>query len=146
MEEDGIYSRFEDVNDVVFIQYRLAVNDDFRAFDRNNFTSAFVYKVFSPSADYATCDLAANHLLKVGLVDRNLFCKIKEQQDVLIVSITDGTEQRCYRQLLLTINVSIHHAVDIRCKLNPASLERNNTSTVKLRTIGVNTRSEEYTW
>ena len=74
----------------------------------------------------------------------NLLSEIEDLKNVLIALITDGTEKSCYRQLLLTVNVCEHDIVDVSSKLNPRTLERNDTSTVQCGTVSMHTLTKEH--
>ena len=56
----------------------------------------------------------------------------------------DGTQQRRHGQLLLTVNVGIHHVVDVRGKLNPRTLERDDTGRIEHATVGMHALAEEH--
>ena len=74
----------------------------------------------------------------------HLLCEVENLQDVLVVLKPYGTEQCRDGQLLLTVDVRIHDVVDVRCELNPASLEGDDAGRVEQRAIGMNTAAEEY--
>ena len=59
--------------------------------------------------------------------------------------ITDSAKHRRDGQLLLTVDVSKHHVVDIRRELDPRTLERDDTCAIKHRTIGMLALAEEHT-
>ena len=49
----------------------------------------------------------------------------------------------CNGQFLLTVDVGIHHIVDVSCKLDPRTAERDDTGRVEFGTVGVGALSEE---
>ena len=65
-------------------------------------------------------------------------------KNVLIILKTDGSQQSGNRQFLLTVNVSVHDVVDVSGKLNPRTLERDDTGRIKFGTIGMYALTEEY--
>ena len=83
--------------------------------------------------------------VEISLVDLDLLSQIKNLKDITVILIADSTEQSSHRQLLLTVDVSIHHIVNVRSKLNPATLERDDTRRIQLSTIRVYTRTKEDT-
>ena len=46
-------------------------------------------------------------------------------------------------KLLLTVDVGIHHVVDVRCKFDPRTLERNDTRRIEFRTVGMHALSKK---
>ena len=66
-------------------------------------------------------------------------------QDVAVVFVADGTQKRGYGQLLLTIDVGIHHVVDVGSELNPRSFEGDDTCRIEHCSVGMHALTEEYT-
>ena len=93
VQQDGVYTRLEDVVDVVFIQHGFTFYDDFRTLDGNNFTSVFVYEVFYPSTHNATGNFSTNNFLENLAIDFYFFCKVEKKENVFIVGITNGAQQ-----------------------------------------------------
>ena len=145
MYENRLGTAVENICDIVVGEQGLAVHDDLVTLNRNDFARVFIHEVLNPRLQHTCCQLLAHHLLEVGLVDLDLFGEVEDFEDILIVLETDSTQQRRDRQLLLTVDVSVHHIADVCSKLYPRALERNNTCAVERRTIGVETGTEEHT-
>ena len=90
--------------------------------------------------------MVSSKLFQVLFRNLYLFSKVEKIKNLLICFKTNSTKEGGNWQLLLTVNVSIHYIVDIRRKLNPATLKRYDTCTVKLSAIGVNAATKEHTW
>ena len=65
----------------------------------------------------------ADVLLQILTRSRDFLGVHENLQNVLVLLETDGAQQSGNGQLLLTVDVSVHHIVDVRCKLNPRALE-----------------------
>src|SRR5699024_6832890 len=72
-----------------------------------------------------------------------LFSKVKNFENIFIAFKTYSPEKRGYRQFLLTIDIGIHHTVDIRSKFNPRSFKGNNPGRIEFRSVGVERLSKE---
>ena len=142
--EDGGDSRLEDVLHVGLVDDLLAVDDDFVTLDVDNLSGVLVDEVLVPGLENPGCELASDTFLQICLVDLDLFCKVEDVEDILVTLVADGSEQSGDRQFLLAVDVCIHHVVDVGCKLDPASFERNDTGRVELGAVGVQILSEKY--
>ena len=145
VQENALSSTFQNLRYHLLGDDSLALNDNLRTVDRYYFTSIFVHEVLVPASHHATGNLAAYAGLEVLLVDLYLLGKVEDAQNVLIAFITDGTQQCRNRQFLLTVDISIHYIIYIGRKLNPRTLEWNDTCAVKHSTVGMHTLTEEYT-
>ena len=145
VEENGGSAALDDLEDVVFVENSFTFEENLAAFDRGHFTCCLVDEVFRTGFGDATGQFATDGLFEVGLVDLHFFGQTEKLENILIAFVTDGTEQGGDGQLLLTIDVSVHDTIDVRGKFDPATFERNDARAVELRTVGVNTRSEEHT-
>ena len=119
MDEDRLGTALQDFHHIIIGDLRLAFHDHLITLDRDNLTGILIYEVLVPALQHTGSKFATHVLLEVGLVDLHLLSQIKDLQDLLIRLEADGTEQGCNRQLLLTVDVSIHHVVDVCRKLNP---------------------------
>ena len=119
MHKDGLGTTLQNVHQVVFGNFRLTLHDHLIALDRNHFARIFIDKVLVPTLQHTCSQLAANGFLQSSLVDLYFLREVENLQDVLIILETDGTEQCSNRQLLLTVDVSVHHIINIRGKLYP---------------------------
>ena len=145
VEEHQLYPTLQDTLDIVFIEDGFAFQYDLHTLDGEHFAGVFIDKVFRPGFHHITGQLTTDGLFQVALVHLDFFRQVEERKDILIFLKTNGTKQRGHGQLLLTVDVGIHHVVDVRGKLNPASLERNDARAIQLRAVGVYARSEEHT-
>ena len=145
MHKDGRSTTLKNLVNIVFGNFRLTLHDHLISLNGNHLTGIFIDKVLVPALQHTGCQIAANHLLHVLLVHLHFLCKVKNLKDVLISLEADGTQQCGNGQLLLSVDVSIHHIVDVGSKLNPRTLERNDTGTVKHCTIGMHALTEEHT-
>ena len=145
VQKNGLSTALDNIFDVLLSKFSFAIDDHLITLNRNYLTGIFVNEVLYPRCQYTCSQLTAYSLLQVGLGYLHLIGQIEDLEDLLIGLEADGTQQCGYGQLLLTVDVSIHHIVDVRCELNPRTLERNDTSRVELRTVGVSALTEEYT-
>ena len=106
---------------------RLAVNNHLVTFNGNYFTGIFIYKILNPCFQHTSRQFTSQHLLEVCFGNLYIFCQIKDFKDVPIVFKTDSSQQRSNGQFLFTIDVSIHHIINVCSKLNPRALEWNDT-------------------
>ena len=119
VNENGSGIALENLHHVFFSDFRLTFHDDLVALDRYNFAGILINEVLVPALEHTCSKTLAKIFLKVGLVDLHLFCKVENLKDVLVGLKTDGTQEGSNRQFLLTVDVCIHHIVDVCCKLNP---------------------------
>src|SRR5699024_942238 len=70
--------------------------------------------------------------------------QVEYLQNLLVAFVADGTQQGGDGQFLLTVDVGIHHVVDVRCELYPRPLERDDAGGVELGAVGVHALTEEY--
>ena len=121
-----------------------SVDDDVVTLDAHHLARILVDEILHPARQNARGQLAAHGLLQVGLGHLHLVGQIEDLQNLLVGLESDGAQQRGYRQLLLTVDVGVHHVVDVRRELDPRSLERDDTRRVELRAVGVHALAEEY--
>ena len=126
-------------NDSFTVNYYLVT------FDRNNFTSIFIHKIFCPCFQYTSSQFASNNLFQVSFINLYILSQIENFKNILIIFKSHSSQQSCYRKFLLTVDVRIHHIVDIRSELNPRSFKRDNTSRIQFGTIGMDALTKEYT-
>ncbi len=74
-----------------------------------------------------TCHYTTERIAEIFGSDCHFFGQIEDLKDILVRLHADGTEKSRYREFLLTVDISIHHIVDVCSKLNPAAAERNDT-------------------
>ena len=127
-------------------QHGLAVDNNLITFYGNHFPCIFIYKVFHPRLQHTGGQLSSDSLFQAGLVDLYFFRQIENFQNILVAFKTNRPQQRRNRQFLFTVDVRIHHVVDVGCKFNPRTTERNYSGRIKFCTIGMNALSEKHPW
>ena len=145
MQKDVLNSRFQNFIYMLLFQYGFTIDNNFVTFDRNHLTGIFINEIFNPCFQDTCSQFTAQHFLQICLVNLHIFCKVENLKNIFVVLEADRTQQSSYRQFLLTVNVCVHHVIDVSSKLNPRTFKRNNTSRIKFRTIGMHTLTEEYT-
>ena len=146
MNKDRINTGLEDRVDVVFGNFSLALKDNLIARNSNNLTSILIHKVFVPALKHTSCQSLANEIPAILWGNADFLCKIEYLKNVLVALETDCTKKSRDRQLLLTVNVSVHDIVDVSGKLNPRALKRYDTSTVERCAVGMHTLTKEHAW
>ena len=119
MNEDGRSTAVEDILSVLLGNLRLAFHDHLITLNGSHLTRVLIHEVFRPALQHTGGEMLADDLLHILLCHLHLLSEVEDLEDVLISLETDGTEKRCYRQLLLSVDVSIHHIVDIGGELDP---------------------------
>ena len=144
MQQDILRAWIQDSLDIVAIQYRLTVDDNIVTFNRNHLTGILIYEILHPSLQNTSGQLTSDKLLQVCFRYLNLFRKVEDFKNISIAFKTNSSQKSSYRQFLFTVDVSVHHIVDVRSELDPWPLERDNTCGVQLRSVCVRALSEEY--
>ncbi len=129
----------------LFIDLRLTFDNDLVTLDGYHLGGILVNEILGPGLHYVTCQTTAYHRLLIRRRNLHLLGEVEAVKDILIALETDGTQKSCYRQLLLAVNVSIHHIVNVRRKLDPRAAERNDSCRIEFRTVAVHARAEKYT-
>ena len=119
LEKDSLFVGLEYDVDVLVVKDLSSLDKDLDSFYRGDLSGVFVYEVFELGAEHVVRELAA--LVGVESVpgDGNLVRKVEDVYDVLVGIVSDCSEQGRYGQLFLTVDVSVHHVVDVRRKLDP---------------------------
>ena len=145
MHKNSLGTAFKNIIHIIFCNLCLTFHDDLITLDRNNLTGILIYEVLVPALQDTGCKFTTQRFLESGLVNLYFLCQFENLKDILIILVSDSTKQSGNRQLLLTVNVCIHHIINIRSKLNPRTLERNDTGTVQQCSVGMYVLSEEHT-
>ena len=145
MQEDRLGAAFEDLLHVLLLEDSLAVYDHVVTLDGNHLARILIHEVLDPGRKDACGEFAADGLLEIGLRDLHFVCQVENLEDLLVGLITDGTQQRSDGQLLFTVDVGIHHVVDVRSELYPRALEGDDTRRIEFRAVGVHALAEEHT-
>ena len=143
MEEDALGAALDDPIDVVGLEHRFAVDDHVVTLDGYHFAGVLVDEVLHPGAQYPRGQFAAYRFLEVRTVYLHLVRQVENLQDLLVVLVTDGAQQGRYGELLLTVDVGVHHVVDVRGELDPRPLEGDDAGGVEFGTVGVHALPEE---
>ena len=119
MNKNGLCTALENIQQVLVGNLCLTLHDDLITLNGYNFAGILINEVLVPALQHTCCQLLAYHLLQGCLVNLHLLSEVEDLQDVLIGFEADGTKKSSNRQLLLTVNISIHDIVNVRSKLNP---------------------------
>ena len=125
--ENSFDIEFQDFFNVFFGKLFVAFYYHFGTFHRNDFTGIFVDEVLSPCVDHTGCELLADNLFKVRFGDFNLFGQGENVQNVFVRFETHSTEEGCDGEFLFTVDVGVHHVVDVCSEFHPRAFERNDT-------------------
>ena len=105
--------------DVLLFHNRFTIENNFISLNGYHLTCIFIYEVFHPGFQYTSGQTTTDRPLQSRFADFYFICQIENIQDVTIRFETNGSQQSRYRQLLLSIDVSIHDIVDVRSKFYP---------------------------
>ena len=119
MQQHALRTRLQDDVNHLRRQLLFTLYHNLVTLDRRHLTGIFVHEVLDGRLHHIACQTATHASLQGLTVHLHLFRQVEAVQDVLVALKTDSTEQGRHRQLLLTVDVGIHHLVDIRSKLNP---------------------------
>ena len=144
VQQNRLGAALEDLIDMLLLENRLAIHDHVVSFDGDNLARILVHEVLDPRREHPRSQLAAYGFFEVGLVDLHLVRQVEDFQNLLVGLVTDGTQQRRNGQFLLTVDVSVHHVVDVRSELYPRTLERNDSRRIEFRSVRVHALSEEH--
>ena len=117
--EDGRSTAVEDLLSVLLGNLRFALHDHLITLDGSHLTRVLIHEVLCPALQYTGSQMLTDHLLHILLGHLHFLSEVEDLKNILVSLETDGTEKGCYRQLLLSVDVGIHHIVDIGSKLNP---------------------------
>ena len=145
MKKDSFNTCVDDLLDVFAFQNGFPFDDHIVTFDGNHLTGILIHKIFKPGTDNPCSQFSAEDSFQSCFTDLHFFSEVKYFQDIAVGFITDGTQQSGYRHFLFTVDVSIHHIVDIGRELHPRSSERDDPGRIKLGSVGVSVLSEKYT-
>ena len=145
MNQNILNTWFDNQINVFGFDNGFTVNNNLITFNRYNFTGIFVNEVFSPCFQHTGSQFTTDNLFQIGLIHLDVFSQVKNLKNILVILETNSSQQCGDRQFLLTVNVGVHHIVDVCSKLNPWAFERNNTGWIEFCTISMDTLSKEYT-
>ena len=143
LEGDSLHAALEDLGDVIFADNIIELDNDAGAFEACHLTGVRIDEILDRSHSDTTGDLTTDSSLEIFLCNLNLLCEVEDLVDRHISFKTDGTQESSHREFLLAVDISIHDIIDVSSELNPATTEGDDTSGIELRTISVNTITEE---
>ena len=145
MKKDSAFTAVKNLCNVLLCQFAFTVKKNLVTLNADNLTGILINEVLHPTLQYTGSQFLAKMGLKALGRNLNFLGKVKNLQYVTVILKADSTQQGSYWQLLLTVDVSIHHILDVSCELYPTTLERNNTGRVQLGTVAVHAATEEHT-
>ena len=127
VKDDGLGTRVQDQIHVLFLQDGFALEHHFGPLDGHHLTGVFFHEILHPRLQDTGRQWTAKHALQTCFGHLDFVGKVKDAEDVSVCLVADAAEQRGHRQLLLPVDVRVHHTVDVRGKFNPRSLERDDS-------------------
>ena len=104
---------------MLLFNYSFTVDDNLITFNRNYFTSVFIYEIFCPCFKNTSSEFSSYVFLKISLVTFNGLRKFKDFEDIFIIFKAYSSQQSSNRQFLFTVDIRIHHSMDICCEFDP---------------------------
>ncbi len=144
LEKDGLLVRLQNGAYGIIVQHFASLDDDFDALHRRDVSGVFIDEVLEFGLEYVVGELAALVGFKFSLAYRDFVRKVEDVNDVLVRIEAYRPEKRRDRQLLLAVDVGVHHVVDVGGELYPGTLERNDAGGIELRAVGVHALVEEH--
>ena len=144
MNKDSASATLQNLKHIIVGNLSFTLHDNLVTFDRYHFTGILIDKVLVPTLQHTSGKLTAHNGFQGFLVDLYLLSEVENTENILISFKTNSAQQCRYRQFLLTIDVSVHHVVDVGGELNPRTLERDDTGRVKQRSVSMYVLTEEY--
>ena len=144
LQQDGLDIGVKDLFDGIVVERFPAVDDGERTFDGDHLTGVLVLEVLGPRLEDLGGEETATVLPEGGLVGGDLISESEDVDDILVAVVADGPQQGGHGQLLLPVDVGIHHAVDVRRELDPGALEGDDAGGIQLGPVGVHALVEEH--
>ena len=145
VQDDGLCTGISNQFDVLLFQDGLTVEHHLVPLDAHHFTRILIHKVFDPRFQNTCGQASTNGSLQACLGDLYLVREAKDVEDIAVSFEADGTQQRRHGQFFLSVDVRVHHAIDVGREFNPRTLERNDSRAVQLGTVRVAALTEEHT-
>ena len=146
MHKYTLRTALNDFFDVTFLNFGFTIDNHFIAFNRYHFTGILIHEILSPTLQNPCGKFTTYTGLKILLIDFYFLSQIKDFQNIPVIFEANSSQKSSNWQFFLTVDISIHHVVDIRSKFYPRTFKRNDTCRIQQSTICVHTLSEEYTW
>ena len=144
VQQNRLGTALDDLIYVLLLEYGLAVHDHVVALDGHHLARILVHEVLDPRREHARRQLAAYGLLERRLRHLHLVRKVEDFENLLVGLVADGAQQGRDRKLFLTVDVGVHHVVDVRGELDPRTLERDDAGRIELRAVCMHALTEEY--
>ena len=146
LQHDSGHACIKNHINVFLGQLGLTVNHRIGTFQRGQLTGIGVYHILGPflQDNGGKTTMLGHGFLQVGLIDLHFFGRSKDFDDILFVFKAYGTQKSRYGQLLLAVDIGVHHIIDVSSELNPRTAERDDTRAIKFGTVGMGALSEEY--
>ena len=97
MEKHSRSTTFEDFLYIFLSKFSLTLHDYLVTLDRYNFTCILIHEVLIPAFQYTSSKSLADSSLHVLLIYLHFLSEVEDLKDILILLITDGTEQSSNR-------------------------------------------------
>jgi len=104
---------------MLLFNYSFTVDDNLITFNRNYFTSVFIYEIFCPCFQNTSSEFSSYDFLQISLVNFNVFSQVKDFEDIFIIFKAYSSQQSSNRQFLFTVDIRIHHIIDVCCEFDP---------------------------
>ena len=140
----GRILEIKDRLDILLCKLFISIDHYIVALHGDYFTRFLIHEILDPRIQDTCCYLTTDIFLQVGLIHLHLLGDTEETQNILIGLVADGSQQSSHGQLLLAIDVSVHDVINVCRKLDPRSLEGNDTGVEELGAVIVHTHGEEY--
>ncbi|CAI8266327.1 MAG: Uncharacterised protein [Flavobacteriia bacterium] len=119
VQQNGRYIRIQDFLYVVLLEHCIPIQDHLISLNGYNLSGILIHKILQPALQDTSCQFPAHHLFESGLGNFDLLGQIEYLKDVLVPFVSDGAQQGGQREFLLSIDVGVHHIVDVRRKFDP---------------------------
>ena len=144
LKEDGLHLCISQFLDCLLIYDVASLDDRHGTLDRDDLTGILVNKVLVPGLEHLGSEFASFIGFEILLCRLDFLSKAEDVNDIFVGIVADSSKQCSDRQLLLTVDVGVHHVVDVRRELYPGALERNNPGRIELGSVGMKSLVEEY--
>src|SRR5688572_26766575 len=111
---------------MIVLEESFPFKDDLVTLNRNYFTGILIHEIFYPCLKNTCSKFSSNGFLEGCLAYFQFISQSENFKDILVGLVPNCTKQSGDREFFLTIDVCIHDIVDVSCKFNPGTLERDN--------------------
>ena len=131
---------------MLLLEHGLTLEDHLGALDGDHLSGVLLHEVLDPRLQHTSGKWTAEHTLQACFGHLDLVGQVENAQNVAVRLVPNAAKQRGHRQLLLPVDVRVHHAVDVGGEFNPRPFEWNDSRRVQLGAVGVAALAEEHTW